>query len=224
MVGDDARGVEVLLDQRRRHRQRFPGVVEARLVCGIDGKLLGRPDVDARQIADGVVVLGVTQPAREHDARVVWMALRVLCPGPFNPVDDRLPLDWRRLLPGLAGRHLPGLEPRHHEIPVALVADDRILRRVRRQVEAGCRLVAAVAPVAVGLEERFDARRERIALRRRGDAAGAGLARRGADAQRAERDQPAGDDDQLLLIHGPLRILPLARASGKETAGVAPGA
>src|SRR3981081_3252631 len=43
------------------------GVVEARLVGGIHGKLFGGADVDAREIADGVVVFGVAQAAREHD-------------------------------------------------------------------------------------------------------------------------------------------------------------
>jgi hypothetical protein len=92
----------------------------------------------------------------------------------FNPVDDRLPLGRRRLLAGLGGRHLAGLEPGEHQVPVALVAEDGILRGIRRQIEAGRRLVAAVAAIAVGLEERLDAGRERVGG---GDErAGAGLA------------------------------------------------
>ena len=38
-------------------------------LAGIDGELAGRADVHAGQIADGVVVLGVAQPARQHRAR-----------------------------------------------------------------------------------------------------------------------------------------------------------
>ena len=69
VVGDQPRRLQVLLHQGRRHRQRFGRVVEAGLVGGIDGELPRRPDVDARQVADRVVVLGVAQPPRQDRAR-----------------------------------------------------------------------------------------------------------------------------------------------------------
>ena len=52
VIGDQPRGLQVLLHQGRRHRQRFGRVVEPGLVGGVDGELPGRPDVDARQVAD----------------------------------------------------------------------------------------------------------------------------------------------------------------------------
>ena len=70
-LGDFTRSGQVLLQERGRHRQRFTGVVEARRVGRIDRKLAGRADVNARQIADRVVVLGTAEAPRQHDA---WVA------------------------------------------------------------------------------------------------------------------------------------------------------
>ncbi len=134
-----------------------PGVVEARLVGGIDGKLFRRADVHSRQIADGVVVLGVAQPPREDDAGIVRMALRFLHGQRLNPVDDGLALGLRRLLPRLAGRHLSRLEPREHERPAPLIAGDGIAGGIGRQIETGRGLAAAMAGVAIGGEEGLDA-------------------------------------------------------------------
>ena len=78
MVGHLPGRREILLQQRRRHRQRFARVVEARLVGRIDRKLARRPNVDARQIANRVVVLGVAQPPGQHDAGIARIALRQL--------------------------------------------------------------------------------------------------------------------------------------------------
>ena len=70
VVRDLARRLQVFVQQRRRHRERFAGVVEARRVGGIDGELARRAEVDAGEIADGVVVLRVAQPPRQDDARI----------------------------------------------------------------------------------------------------------------------------------------------------------
>ena len=185
--------VEVFLHERRRHRQRFPRVVETRLVGGIHRKLLRRPDVDARQVVNRVVVFGVAQPAREHDARVVRMAPRILRADRLDPIDDGLPLGRRRLLSRLAGRHLSGLEPREDEIPAPLVARDRFLRAIRRQIESGRRLVAAVAPIAIGLQEGLDARLKRIwPCRQHGT--GQGLAGRSRNASAKREHHRTGHD------------------------------
>ncbi len=158
VAGHEPGGVEVFLDQGGRHRQRLSRVVEARLVGGIHRKLLRRADVDPGQIADGVVVFGVAQPPREHDARIAGMACGLLGGHRLNPLDDRLNLSGRRTLPRLSGRHLPRLEPREHQIPPALIPDDGITIGIGRQIQSGRRLVAAVACEAIGLEKRFDAR------------------------------------------------------------------
>ena len=110
MVGDPPRRLQVLLHQGRRHRQRFRRVVEAGLVGGVDGELPRRPDVDARQVADGVVVLGVAQPPRQDPAGIARVPLRLVLAERLDPVDDipaqlglRMPLRLRR-------RHRSALE------------------------------------------------------------------------------------------------------------------
>ena len=88
VFGDPPRRLQVLLQQGRRHRQRFRRVVEAGLVGGVDGELPRRADVDARQVADGVVVLGVAQPTRQDRAGIARVSLRLVLAERLDPVDD----------------------------------------------------------------------------------------------------------------------------------------
>ena len=85
------RRLQVLGQERRRHRQRLAGVVEPRLVGGIDGKLARRTHVDAGQIADRVVVFRIAQPACEDNARIAVVFARLGRPRRLDPVDDLLP-------------------------------------------------------------------------------------------------------------------------------------
>ena len=78
------------------------------------------------------------------------MALRFVDGHRLNPVDDGLALDLRRLLPGLARRHLSRLEPREHERPAPLIGGDGITSGIGRQVQTGRRFGAAVTAVAIG--------------------------------------------------------------------------
>jgi hypothetical protein len=111
---------------------------------------------------DRVVVFRVAQPARQHEAGIIGMAPCVLRADRLNPVDDRLTLDRRRLLSGLARRHFTRLETRDHEIPAVLISHHGVRRRIRRQIEAGRRLTPAVASVAIRLQNGLDARLERV--------------------------------------------------------------
>ena len=89
MVGDQPRRRQVLFEQRQRHGERFARVVKPGLVGRIDWELARRPDIDSRQIANGVVELGVAQTTGQNRPGVVRVALAF----PFlqipNPGDHR---------------------------------------------------------------------------------------------------------------------------------------
>ncbi len=102
MIGHFARRFQVLVQQRRRHGQGFAGVIEAGLVGGIDGKLLGDVHVLAGEVADGVVVLGVAQAAGQDDS---WVAGGLLY---FFRADGGYPVDDLLRFGGGRGRHRLG--------------------------------------------------------------------------------------------------------------------
>ena len=91
-----ARGLQILVQQRGRHGQRLAGVVEAGGVGRVDGKLARGTHVDAGQVADGVVVLGVAQPARQHQSGIARVLSRLARAHRLDPVDH--------LLAGFGGR------------------------------------------------------------------------------------------------------------------------
>ena len=82
-------GGVVLLEQIGRHHQRFARVAEALAGRRIDRERLGGPDVDARQIADRVVVFGVGESARQHHARIARQLLRLGRQHPLDRVERR---------------------------------------------------------------------------------------------------------------------------------------
>jgi hypothetical protein len=90
VIAHFARGLQVLIEQRGRHGERFAGIVEALGIGGVDGKFARGLDIDAGEIADGVVVLGVTQAARQHDPGVAGVLARFLGAHGFDPVDHLL--------------------------------------------------------------------------------------------------------------------------------------
>ena len=168
MVGDQPRGFQVLLHKGRRHRQRFRRVVEAGLVGGIDGELLRRPDVDARQVANGVVVLGVAQPPRRHRAGIAGVPLRFVLADRLDPVDD--------ILAGFGRSDAASPSPAastslsscsRTSFPVREVLGHRFRGRVGAQVQVAFRLLLAVAPEAVGVEKRAHGVAEAVFERRR---------------------------------------------------------
>ena len=136
-----------LLHQHRRQRQHVRNIVEP--VPGIVlGKIVGRMDVDAQKIADGVVVLAAVQPSRGHAAGI----------GRRDAVDAReLALEPRR--DGLARRFLglvlferryvAALQHADHVFPVIALFDQRAGGVEGLEVEA----VLRFAFVAVELKQ-----------------------------------------------------------------------
>ena len=155
VVGDVAGGGQVLLEQGGRHRQRFPGVVEASFVGRVDRELSRRADVDAGQIADGVVELRIAEPAGQHDARIAGIACRFLGPHRPQPGDDLGALGVGRLPGRVLGRHLPGLEPLQDRLPVAEVLEHVLERQIAAQIQLGLRLLVAVTFETVAIEDRL---------------------------------------------------------------------
>ena len=78
VIGHFARGLQILVQQRGRHGQRFAGVVEARRIGRIHRKLPRELHVLAGEIANRVVVLGVAQPARQHQPGIARGLLYLL--------------------------------------------------------------------------------------------------------------------------------------------------
>ena len=70
--------------------RRFTGVIEARGIGGIDGKLARDLHVLAGQIANGVVVFGVAQAASQHQTRIAGGLLHVFGAQRLNPIDHLL--------------------------------------------------------------------------------------------------------------------------------------
>ena len=153
MFTDPSRRLEILLQQGRGHRQGFPRIVEAGFVGGIDGELLRGPDVDPRQIADGVIILRVAQPARENRTRIAGIPPRLLFSHRLNPIHD-LPSKFPRgLAPGFFRRHFLRLELLQDDLPPAIIFRDSLPGRVRPQVQLSLLLPGAVTVEAVGLQK-----------------------------------------------------------------------
>lgn len=66
MLGHGARGLQIFFHQRGRHCERLAGVVEASLIRRVDRKFLRRSNIDTGQVANGVVVFCVAQPAGQY--------------------------------------------------------------------------------------------------------------------------------------------------------------
>ena len=88
VIGHLAGGLQVLGEQRRRHRQRLARVVESGLIGGIDREFRCRPDIDAGEIANRVVVFGVAESPRQHHAWVAVARARFVGPGVLDPIDN----------------------------------------------------------------------------------------------------------------------------------------
>ena len=202
VVRHTAGSAEVLLHQRGRHRQRLAGIVEAFLVGRIDGELLGRPQVHTGQVADGVVVFGVAQPARQHRSGITGMLLRLVHPQFLDPRHDGHVLRGGRMLLGLLRRHIAGLELVEDDLPARSIPDHVLDPEIRAEIEVALRLLLVVASEAKTGEERPDRAIEpppEIALdgvdRRRRHGRGNGPGRGqdqdgGAEGHRDRRSEP----------------------------------
>ena len=137
--GDLLRRLEGALEEDRRHREDIADVVKP-VADVIAGKVGGHPDIDAEQVADGVVVFRPVEAAERHPAgplpqRAIGGEGRVADPG-----DERLSLLLGRHGAALRGHHPPldlpqDFEPqpavdRLGEVGVPIVEMDPSLRRV----------------------------------------------------------------------------------------------
>ena len=66
MIAHFTSRLQILLQQRRRHGERFARIVETRRIGRIHRKLPRGPHVYAGEIANRVVVFGIAQAPRQH--------------------------------------------------------------------------------------------------------------------------------------------------------------
>ena len=152
---DRVGGGQILLHQHRREREHVGDVVEP--VAGVVlRKIVGGPEIDAEQLADGVVVFRAVQPPRRHTARIRRrdpIDARELA---LEPAGDALPLLLVRLVL-FHRRHLAAPEHPDHVFPVVALIDQRVGRLERLKVQAVLRLpLVTVTGVAVLRQERLD--------------------------------------------------------------------
>ena len=191
---DSLGGQQVPLHQHRRHREHVADVVEpvARVVLR---KVVGRTEVDAEQIADGVVVFGAVQPPDRHPARI----------GHGRPVNAlEFEVDPARHGGQRVGmrsrivfrRHLAGADLGERLLPQVRVARDRVHRLKRREVQPAALATVVVARKAGVFEKRLDGRLEPGGIRRVGSRL---ASRRGAEQGESKNGQIDGEPRQSTL-------------------------
>ena len=156
VAGHVAGGLQVFLQEGRRHRQRFARVVEAGRIGRIDGEFARRPEIDAGEITNRVIVLHVAQPAGEHDAGVAGIPADFVFPHRVEPAHGGSPLGRGRMLLRFLGRHLAGLKSFKQQAPALAILHQRTHRVVGAQIHLRLRVVVAVTGDAVGFEKRLD--------------------------------------------------------------------
>ena len=152
LAQDLLRGCQIFFQQHRGQRQHVADVVKA--VTGIvGGKIIRRLEVDAHQVANGIVVFGAVQPANGDAAGVGMVAVAFEDFG-LNPGGDQLAFLGCRLRFFLR-RHLVRLEVLDHLGEGFAVAQHRRLVSVNAQIEVALFLFA-VAAEAIFAKHRFD--------------------------------------------------------------------
>ena len=166
-----ARRLQVLIQQRRRHGQRFAGVVETRRVGGIHGELPRGADVHASQVPDGVVVFRVAQPARQHGPRIARILPRLIRAHGLDPIDHLL-ADFRRRLRKLLGRHLFRRKLLEDACPSGMILNYGRHGGVSPEIELGRGRIAAMASDAILRDKRLNGLPELPSKDRIGSAGG----------------------------------------------------
>jgi hypothetical protein len=152
-LGDLLGGDQVLVHQQRRDRQNIADVVEA--VADVVGReVVGGPQVEAREVTDGVVVLFAVEAAHGHAARVIYFAVR-LRDRRVDPADQEVALGGRRLRHPRR-RHVAGADVARHLFPHGAAFENRGRVLVAHQRQIGSRAPGAVARHAVPLHQRRD--------------------------------------------------------------------
>ena len=152
MIGDMLCGGVILLEEARRHHQCLAGVVESLTRSGVDGKRIRWPNIDARQIANRVVVFGVAQSPRQHDSRITRRLASLLQHQRAEHSQDFRPLGRFRLF-GIRRRHLFASDKRDDVLPLPIVRCNRLRRRVSSQIKLSFRLLLVVALDAESFHE-----------------------------------------------------------------------
>ena len=156
MVRDKSRGSEVFLDQCRRHRQRFTGIVKPRLIRWINREFARGTNIDTGEITNRMVIFRVTQSAGEHNSRITRVTVRFKVAQVTNPFDHFTSLRLGQLVRSSLGRHLSGDHSLQYHFPDAVVLNDRVDGREITQVKFALLLLQTVASKAVLRHQRPD--------------------------------------------------------------------
>ena len=147
---DVVRGRQVLLHQHRRQRQHVGDVVEP--VAGIVlREVVGGTHLDAEQIANRVVVFVAVETAGGHPARIRRRHAVDAGELTLEPGGNRLALRFLGLL-FFERRHLAAPQHADDVFPMIALADQRLRRLERLEVQAvlGFALVAVAAEAVLG--------------------------------------------------------------------------
>ncbi len=144
MVGHFSGSLHILVQQRRRHGQRFPGIIEACGIGRIYGKLARDLHVLAREIANRIVILGVAEPSRQNNSRITRELPYLFRAHSLNP-GDYLLCRFRRWRRQRLGRHLVRRQPLHNQRPAGKIVSNGVKGCIRTEVELRGRHPSAVA-------------------------------------------------------------------------------
>ncbi len=160
MAGDQLARVEVLGRQRGRHHQRLAGVAEALAGRAVDREFAHRIEgLDRGQVAYGVGVLGVRQPAQHHRTGIAGGGARHLVESALD--EGHQPAGLIEVGTRLAlGRHLAIAELLEHAAPDPWMALDVPGVDMLLEVEVALVLGRRMAAQAVVFEQRADRRLE----------------------------------------------------------------
>jgi hypothetical protein len=149
----------VPLHQHRRQREHVGDRVEA-VARVVLREVVGRTQVHAEQVADGVVVLGAVQPADGDPSRVERRACIDAQQFGANPADHALDVGRVRTL-FVLGRHLARPQLLHHQLERVGMRGNGVGRRKLLQVHVALLATVVVAVVAgvreKGLDDRLEA-------------------------------------------------------------------
>ena len=126
MIGDAAASAQVAVELGGVYEQHVAGVGEALAAPAVGLELFRQAVVDAGEVADGYVVLGVGEPPQRHVPGITGIRLDRSPQAWHQPGEDRL---------AIGGREFAGL-PRRHPARFDLLANG--LPRAEVAVQVGC--------------------------------------------------------------------------------------
>ena len=156
MPGDFAGGLEILLHGEREHLHGFGVVVETFTASPVTGKELGRLEIHAGQIPDGVVVFRLIQSSKRVTTRILDRSEIKFVDGLANPGCEFGDFGFTGALLAVFRRHDSGLDLFDDTEPFVEMDDDVPFGFVRFEVEARPAFFVAVASGAVLLENGLD--------------------------------------------------------------------